>query len=265
MELLTIPFSHYNERARWAMQHHGVVAHERRYLPVLHYAPVRRAVPEAQQTADAASSGLSTPVLVLDDGRVVNDSADIVRWADASHASPNTTLFPDAHREAIEAFEQPLQASLGKDTRFLAYWFLLRDKSAFAELVRHNVGWWQRTAFAVGAPAARAGMRKRFGLTQPRYESVRARLEGVVAELSESLGARDYVFADRFTAADLTLATMLSPVLLPLPGYGAHIPALEGPYTALRDQLLQTHAGQHALRMYTRHRATTAAASWTRA
>lgn len=262
MELLTIPFSHYNERARWAMQHHGIVAHERRYLPMLHFAPVRRAVPQAQQTADAASSGLSTPVLVLDDGRVLNDSADIVRWADESHGTPSTTLFPAKHREAIEAFEEPLQTSLGKDTRFLAYWFLLSDKVAFSELVRHNVGWWQRALFAVGAPAARAGMRKRFGLTQPRYEKVRARVEAAAAELSETLGKRDYFFADRFTSADLTAAAMLSPILLPLPGYGAHIPSLEGDYTQLRDQLQQTRAGQHAQRMFERHRP--APAAWTR-
>lgn len=262
MELLTIPFSHYNERARWAMQHHGLAAHERRYLPMLHLAPVRRAVPESQRTTDASSSGLSTPVLVLDDGRVINDSADIVRWADETHGTPSTTLFPAQHREDIAAFELPLETELGKDTRFLAYWFLLSNAPAFSELVRHNVGWWQRAVFAVGAPAARAGMRKRFGLTQPRYEKVRARVESVVSELSESIGDREYLFGDRFTAADLTAATMLSPVLLPLPGYGAHIPDLDGPYTALREQLLQSPAGQHARRMFEKHRPATD--GWTR-
>ncbi len=263
MELLTIPFSHYNERARWAMQHHGIVAHERRYLPMLHFAPVRRAVPPAQQTPDAASSGLSTPVLVLDDGRVINDSADIVRWADEARGTPSTTLFPAEHRAAIEAFEEPLQTELGKDTRFLAYWFLLDDKHTFAEMVRHNVGWWQRAVFAVGAPAARAGIRKRFGLTRPRYHKTRARVEAAVARLSETLGDRDYFFAERFTSADLTAATMLAPAVLPLPGYGAHIPELKGEYAQLRDQLLQTRAGQHAQRMFERHRSSPT--SWTRA
>lgn len=255
MELLTIPFSHYNERARWAMQHHGIVAHERRYLPMLHFGPVRRAVPKSQRTADAASSGLSTPVLVLDDGGVITDSADIVRWADEAQGTAETTLFPAEHRDAIAAFEKPLQTGLGKDTRFLAYWFLLHDGPAFAELVRHNVGWWQRAAFTVGAPAARAGMRKRFGLTQPRYEKTRARVEATVAELSETLGDRDYFFGDRFTSADLTAASMLSPTVLPLPNYGAHIPAIEGPYAELRSRLQQTRAGQHAQRMFERHRA----------
>ncbi|MCR9159567.1 MAG: glutathione S-transferase family protein [Nannocystaceae bacterium] len=262
MELLTIPFSHYNERARWAMQHHGLAAHERRYLPMLHFRPVRDAVPEAQRVADKTGSGLSTPVLVLDDGTVLTDSTRIVRWADETHGDETRTLYPAALREQIVAFEQPLHDDIGRDTRFLAYWFLLDDGPAFAELVRHNVGLWQRAAFTLGSPLAKAGMRKRFGLTQPRYEKVRARIEAAVAELSATLGDREYFFGDRFTAADLTAATMLSPALLPLPGYGARIPEIRGPYGELRDQLAATAVGRHARRMFERHRGDTPA-GWT--
>jgi glutathione S-transferase len=257
VELLTIPFSHYNERARWAMQHHGVVAHERRYLPMVHMRPVRAVVPPSQRTSDKTGSGLSTPVLVLDDGTVLNDSTGIVRWADETHGDEESTLYPAAHRDAIVTFEQGLHDDLGRDTRFLAYWFLIADGPAFAELVRHNVGWWQRALFAVGAPAAKAGMRKRFALTQPRYEKVRARVEAAVAELSEVLGDREYFFGDRFTAADLTSATMLAPALLPLPGYGAHIPELSDAFRELRDQLASTAVGRHTHRTFERHRGET--------
>ena len=262
MELLTIPFSHYNERARWAMQHHGVVAHERRYLPMVHMRPVRAVVPPEQRVADKTGSGLATPVLVLDDGTVLNDSSSIVRWADETHGTEERTLYPAPHRDEIVAFEQTLHDDVGRDTRFLAYWFLLHDGPAFAELVRHNVVLWQRALFAVGAPAAKAGMRKRFKLTQPRYEKVRARIEAAVAELSETLGDREYFFGDRFTAADLTSATMLAPALLPLPGYGAHIPALNEEFQALRDGLAATAVGRHTQRMFERHRGETPS-GWT--
>lgn len=262
MELLTIPFSHYNERARWAMQHHGVFAHERRYLPMVHMRPVRAVVPPAQRVADKTGSGLSTPVLVLDDGTVLTDSTSIVRWADETHGNEGRTLYPASHRDEIVAFEQSLHDDVGRDTRFLAYWFLLRDGAAFAELVRHNVGFWQRALFTVGAPAAKAGMRKRFKLTQPRYEKARARIEAAVAELSEALGDREYFFGDRFTAADLTSATMLSPALLPLPGYGAHIPKLSEAFRELRDSLAATAVGRHTHRMFERHRGE-APSGWT--
>jgi glutathione S-transferase len=254
VELITIPFSHYNERARWAMAHHGVFAHERRYLPMLHRAAVARAVPQAQRLADRTGSGLSTPVLVLDDGTVINDSTKIMRWVDATYGTPETTLYPADQQESIAALEQKFHDDVGRDTRFLAYWFILGDAPTFAALVRHNVPGWQRAAFALGAPLAKAAMRKRFALTQANYEKIRARLEAAVATLSETLGDREYFVGDRFTAADLTAASMLSIMVLPLPGYGATIPDLHGPYVELRDQLRATALGKHALRMFERHR-----------
>lgn len=262
MELLTIPFSHYNERARWAMAHHGVAAHERRYLPMLHRAAVARAVPKAQRVADVTGSGLSTPVLVLDDGTVINDSTEIVRWVDATHGTPETTLYPADGREAIVALEKTLHDELGRDTRFLAYWFILGDSRSFAELVRRNVAGWQRVLFALGAPVAKIAMRRGFALTQANYEKVRARLAATVQTLSEALGDRDYFVGERFTAADLTAAAMLSIVVLPVPGYGASVPDLRGPYVELRDQLRATALGKHALRMFERHRGA-APVGWT--
>lgn len=261
MELLTIPFSHYNERARWALQHHGVVAHERRYLPMLHLAAVRRAVPPAQRNHDKTGSALSTPVLCRDDGTLLVDSNSIVRWVDEAHGTEATTLYPAAHRDEIEALEASLHDDLGRDTRFLVYWFLLDDRDAFGALVKHNVARWQRAVFAVGAPLARAGMRKRFRLTQARYEKARARLEATIADLDARLGGREYYYGDRFTAADLTSASMLSILLSPVPNFGAHLPTVGGPYGALREQLADTAVGRHTLRMFERHRPTLA--GWT--
>ncbi|MEM6294627.1 MAG: glutathione S-transferase family protein [Myxococcota bacterium] len=262
MLIVTIPFSHYNERARWALLHHGQVAHERRYLPMLHIMGVNRVTRPEDRKPDSTGGPSSTPVLVLDDGRVVPTSTEILHWVDATHGTPETTLYPEAHREAIEAFEQRIHDRLGKDTRFLAYWFMLNDAAAFSTLVRENVSWSQRASFAVGAPLAKAGMRKRFGLTQARYEKIRARTEEEIAALGELLGEGTYFFGDRFTAADLTCAALLSAAIAPLPNYGAKLPRVEGGYGQMRDSLLETPVGRHAVRMFEQHRPPTPA-TWT--
>ncbi len=262
MLIVTIPFSHYNERARWALLHHGQVAHERRYLPMLHIMGVNRVTKPEERKADATGGPSSTPVLVLDDGRVVPTSTDILHWVDDAHGTADTTLYPDEHREAIEALEQRIHDGLGKDTRFLAYWFVLNDAAAFSTIVRKNVSWSQRASFAVGGPLAKAGMRKRFGLTPERYEKIRARTEAEVGTLSDMLGERAYFFGDRFTAADLTCAALLSPAIAPVPKYGAHLPTLEGEYGQMRDAMLRTAVGRHAVRMFERHRPPTPA-TWT--
>src|SRR5665648_147371 len=64
--LVTIPISHYCEKARWALDRAGVPYRERRHLQGLHRVAVRR-----------AGGGLTAPVLV-DDGRVLAESALIL-------------------------------------------------------------------------------------------------------------------------------------------------------------------------------------------
>src|SRR6187399_3296151 len=98
--LITIPISHYCEKARWALDRAGVRYQERAHLQVIHWIPVTRA--GGKKTA---------PVLVWGD-RVFTDSADIVEAASAK-APPDRGLFPDDPGAAAEVRE--LQR--GFDTR----------------------------------------------------------------------------------------------------------------------------------------------------
>src|SRR4051812_21755130 len=79
--LITIPISHYCEKARWALERADVTYRERAHLQVLHWIPVNRA--GGRKTA---------PVLVWGD-RVFADSAEIVAEASAK-AAPDRRLFP---------------------------------------------------------------------------------------------------------------------------------------------------------------------------
>ncbi len=63
--LITIPFSHYCDKARWALEVCGVAYIEDGHLPLFHYAATFR-----------AGGGRTVPVLVTDDG-VLRDSTDI--------------------------------------------------------------------------------------------------------------------------------------------------------------------------------------------
>ncbi len=262
MLLVTIPFSHYNERARWALQHHGFSAHERRYLPMFHMYGVWRVTSASDRRSDRASSGYSTPVLVCPDRTVLADSGEIVRWADAQASTPETTLYPEPHRQQIEAFEAELHDTLGPDTRLLVYWFMLRNDAMFGALVRGNVAWWQRVGFWCLRPLAKAGLRRRMDLSESSYRAARQRVSNYVAQLGERLDGGRYLFGDRFTAADLTAATMFSPLLMPLPGYGAAIPTLSDELAELSQQMRTTPLGAHALRMYADHRPSDP--TWTR-
>src|SRR5262245_45738042 len=62
MELTTIKFSHFNEKARWALDRFGVAYTERAYMPMLHM-PFAIARNRFMRSWDGTSTAATTPVL----------------------------------------------------------------------------------------------------------------------------------------------------------------------------------------------------------
>ena len=108
--LITIPISHYCEKARWALDRAGVTYEERAHLQVLHWLPVAR-----------ASGNKTAPVLVWGD-RVFADSADIVEEAGAK-APTERSLFPEDPTDAAEvrALQDDFDERLGPEGRRWMY------------------------------------------------------------------------------------------------------------------------------------------------
>ena len=256
VQLITICFSHYNERARWALAHHGVPVVERRYMPGFHAPAVRRATRGAGRS-DKLSSKLSTPVLVRDDGSCLCDSAQILRSVDAEHGTPENTLYPAEHREAIEAFEASIEQRFGGDSRRVAYHVLLGDPAMMGQLADRNVSARQARAFRFTKGVVGRMINKGLGVTPERSLRSLGRVEDMFAAVGERLGDKPFLFADRFTAADLTWACMAAPVLLPQTGYGAWLPDLtqyEHPLQPRLHKLADTVAGKHGHRMFAEFR-----------
>src|SRR5947209_6624696 len=81
--LVTIPISHFCEKARWALDRAGVEYVEQRHLQLLHVLAAR-----------FAGGGRTVPVFVTDAGDVLADSTAILRWSDRQVA-PGMRLYPD--------------------------------------------------------------------------------------------------------------------------------------------------------------------------
>src|SRR5690349_17185426 len=119
--LITIPFSHYCEKARWALERAGVAHVEEGHLPLFSSIAAKR-----------AGAKRTVPVFVSADAELVPDSTDILRWCDAhGGAAP---LFPDALPDAA-TLEDDFDRRLGPAARRLAYFHLLPSKAAFRSLL----------------------------------------------------------------------------------------------------------------------------------
>jgi len=245
-KLITIPPSHYCEKARWALDRGGLAFDEEPHPPLLHLLPSRK-----------AGGRRTTPVLVTDLG-VYPDSTDILHFVDSQVDDP-PPLFPTdpVQRAGVGQLEELFDEKLGPHTRRLAYFHLLQDRDLFegAALVGARRG--ERMVFKLFLPMIRGMMRKGMKIDTEGAERSLGRIREVFETVNERLASgRRYLVGERFTAADLTFAALAAPVLLPR-SYGAPLPSLaELPdeMLAIIDEMRSTTAGEFGLRMYRDHR-----------
>ena len=238
--LITIPFSHYCEKARWALERCGVAYEEDGHLPIFNYRATKRA------------GGRSVPVLVTSD-RVLTDSTDIVAWADAHKPG---TLIPEDSADAL-ALEEDFDRNFGPATRRWAYAQLLPQRRADAAMTAH-VPRWQALALRVVRPVATRMMVKSLAITPEGVDRSRKKIAETFARVADRLAdGRRFLTGDRFTVADLTFASLATPIVLP-PEHprmrGASVEILSPAARAEVDAWRASAPGQFALRMYAEER-----------
>jgi glutathione S-transferase len=242
--LITIPQSHFCEKARWVLDATGVAYEEDPHAAVAHLRATR------------AVGGKSVPILV--DGDVVlRDSTDIARHADAL-APPDRRLVPPSEddRRAVLAIEDDLDETLGPDARLLGYWFPFSDARYTHAFVGRMIGVRSPLAVHVLTPVFRALICRRDRIDAVTARSAEARVRSTFARLGEGLADAGYLVAGRFTLADLTFAALAAPLLAP-PEHPISGRSKAQPPTAMADlraELSATAAGRHALRVYRDHR-----------
>lgn len=251
--LITIRFSHFCEKGRWALDRVGFPYTEDYHAPGFHVRPVRK-----------AGAKRTTPVLVLPD-RVIPDSTDILHFADTLGAG----LFPTepALRQEVEALESLFDDKLGPSVRRLAYFDLFQVPSRlvvelFRSAAQPSEAGWVGPMF----PLLRFLMKRGLKIDKDGAARSQKAFDAVMAQIEPRLAdGRKYLAGDRFTAADLAFAALYAPFVAP-PEYGAPLPGfneMPEPFASRARAAAQRPAGQFALRMYREHRRERVAAALT--
>ncbi len=242
--LITIPVSHYCEKARGALDRAGVIYVEEGHLPILHW---RAAMPHHTR---------SVPILVTP-GAVLKSSGAIVRWADA-RMTGGTHLYPTdpSERREVEEIEEHFDAKLGPATRRWAYSYLLDDKRRALEVLTPGCPKREGVKFRAGFAVFSALIRRGMTVTPEGANRSRERVRAIFAEVSGRLSdGRRYLVGERFTAADLAFAALSIPIVAP-PQF-AWIPPIDTMRSEMRAEIeahRATPAGQFALRIYREER-----------
>jgi len=167
-------------------------------------------------------------------------------------------LYPeDAQQRAeVEQLEDLFDSQLGPHTRRIAYFHLLPHRDKVLPLLTHGVPPWEGALTRLLFPLLRRLMVRGLRIDAAGAERSRAKVREVFEVVASRLSG-PYLVGERFTAADLTFATLASGVVAP-PEYGAPVPLPQ--LSAAQHEEVESFrsqpAGQFALRLYRQERFT---------
>jgi len=201
LELLTFRRSHFNEKARWALDYKGL-AHTRTYLmPGPHAGTVKKRAPET-----------TTPVLIIDDTDVVQGSRAILERIEA--LAPTPPLFPADRAADMEPLLHFFDEELGPDLRRVIFTGLINHNGYIASVFVDRNSKLEQWIYRRVLPLVKGKIARDMGvhdkaLVAKSHETVSKALD-LIAEKTAATG---YLAGDSFTAADLTAAALMGPAI----------------------------------------------------
>jgi glutathione S-transferase len=241
--------SHYNEKARWALDYKGV-PHQR-----------SAAHPGAHRSIARKLTGTDKfPVLVLD-GEPIADSTRII--AELERRFPDPPLYPPEgqDRERALELEDFFDEELGPYTRMLVLHATLPDPDLLFGTFTPDLAGFQRLIARVVYPQIKRRTVSDFSLDESHVAEAHERVRAAGERFWEELGSSGYLVGDEFTVADLTAAALIAPVICP-PEFPYPQPQRDHPrLERVRQTLAECGMSEWALGVYARHRGLSAEVS----
>lgn len=202
LELLSIPYSPWSEKARWALDARAVDYQTRTYLPLL-------GEPGLRVLLRQPFGRVSVPVLI-DGKHVLNGSLEIAKFADTQGSGPR--LFPQGSESAIADYDAASERGLAAG-RALSLLRMLEDREALSEQVPKQLS---KVLGPMGIPIARAGVERtlrKYGAASTSVSEHRTLLASALtslrADLTRSPGNEPRTLLPQFSYADIVMAQVL--------------------------------------------------------
>jgi glutathione S-transferase len=245
--LVALPYSPWSEKARWALDHHGIEYVEKPYVPMLGEPALRLKLRKMR-------GRISVPVL-LTDGQPCGDSYDIAQYAERhGRGSP---LFRRGQEEELAWWNDVSERALAA-TRAMITLRMADDDAAKKEALAGVIPAPLRKPLGAAALLGVRFLQHKYGVDGDEVQ-YRARLREALTELRRALlDGRTHLLGGELSYADIAMAVALQgvrPVDSPSLVLG---PATRRVWTDLelsgelvdllewRDQLYRRHRGRAA-------------------
>src|SRR5688572_9088132 len=202
-ELYDFRFSHYSEKARWALDFKGVPYTPRHLLPGFHLRTTRKLAPRS-----------SVPILKADDA-VIQGSTQIIDYLEQTF--PDRSLTPPDPQDANSAlqWEAYLDEEIGVTLRLWFYQHALPDRERALRFLCADAPWLQRSLFALSFAAIRPKMTALMNISAENASEAERRFMLAFERLDEALERGPFLVGNRFSRADLSACALLWPLCRP--------------------------------------------------
>jgi len=196
-------FSHYNEKARWTLDHKRVAHRRRAYLPGMHIVPLFLLSGQRQ-------------VPVLRDGAAdVAGSTAIVDHLERTRPDPPLYFADPEQRARALEIQRWFDEHVGGPMRAAFFFSALDDATYLRAVFTRHAGRTARAFYRLTFPAIAAIMRRDMRLSPAATTAGLARTAEALDFVVAHAGPQGYLVGDRFSIADLAAAAILSPAVLP--------------------------------------------------
>jgi len=195
------PSSHYNEKARWALDWKGLAHTRIPYLPGPHAPQIKR-----------LSGHTTTPVLVMN-GRAIAGSAQIIEALEREF--PARPLYPadPALREHSLDVQRHFDDEVGPAVRTVVFAELLHELDTLCAMFTKGQPAWKRRFYRATLPLVKPLIARANAVTPENVPRALARTERALDEAAALIGPSGQIAGAAFTVADLAVASLLAPLV----------------------------------------------------
>jgi glutathione S-transferase len=194
------PASHYNEKARWALDWKGLPHTRVPYLPGPHLPLIKRLSGQTQ-----------TPVLVMK-GSVIVGSAQIIDELErAFPARPLYPADPSALARALD-IQRHFDEAVGPAVRTAIFSVLVDELDYLCAIFTRGRPALKRAIYRAMAPLMKPLIAKANGVDPENVRRALVSTQEALDEAARLVGPNGQIVGEAFSVADLTVASLLAPL-----------------------------------------------------
>lgn len=239
--LVTMPPSHFCEKARWALDLQPRPYVEERFAPPFHRAALKK-----------INAGYTVPALMVNKKDTFPDSNSILKWVDKQLPERQKLFATDpVNGPMVIDFCQRCDAKLAPEVLTFVHTFMPRP--LFTDLMTAGVPADQAQKFRWMSPFIQFMFKHKHKMNPANFNQSVRRILKFFDDVDHLIhGGKNFLYCERFGAADITFCALAAPALF-IAEYGGSKFPLENMPSNVQDEVkkLREHpAGKFAMSIY---------------